>query len=75
MRIDSTVFDRILFVVGRNHPSYVFGCAFVGKILTIHDDIGNTVYMGYSVRAQRSFQVCYIFIQIIMPPEHCSGVK
>lgn len=68
MRIDSIVLNGILFVVGRNHPSYVFGGAFVGKILIVYDDIGYPVYMGYSVRAQRSFQVGYIFIQITMPP-------
>lgn len=56
--IDFAVFNCIFSAAGRNHTADIFGCAPLGKIPIIYDDISYTVYMGYSVRVERPFQVC-----------------
>lgn len=57
MYFDFGVVDCVLFVVGRNYPTYITGCTVVGKIPSIYYDIGIIVCVDNRVCPEHTFQV------------------
>lgn len=57
MYFDFGVVDCVLFVVGRNYPTYITGGAVAGQISSFYYDIGIIVCVDNRVCAKHTFQV------------------
>ena len=55
LHIYSLVTDCVLFAACRNYPTHVFGSTVVGKISSIYNDFGHSIYMCNRWRVKCTF--------------------
>ena len=55
LHIYSLVTDCVLFAACRNYPTHVFGSTIVGKISSIYNDFGHSIYMCNRWRVKCTF--------------------